>query len=63
MYDLPLTDAARTAGVSPVTLRKAAAIGQLSGRKLAGRWFTSSEAIRAYLKDRRARGRPRKMER
>lgn len=61
--DVSLAEAARVAEVSPVTLRKAAAVGQLEARKLAGRWVTSVQAVFVYLQHRRGRGRPRKMDR
>jgi hypothetical protein len=62
--DIPLAEAAQASHLSPVTLRKAAARGQLQARKSAGRWFTSNESLAEYLNKRRQRGRPsRKMER
>jgi lambda repressor-like predicted transcriptional regulator len=41
MEHLSLAEAARQAGLAPVTLRKALATGKLRAIKQAGRWFTS----------------------
>jgi predicted site-specific integrase-resolvase len=56
---LPLAEAAKRVGVSPVTLRKAVLSGQLKAVKLANRWFTTEADIQAYYATRRQRGRPR----
>lgn len=58
MLDMPLAQAAREANVSPVTLRKAAARGQLEAQKQAGRWFTTKQSLVQYLEIRPRRGRP-----
>jgi len=40
-----IEDLAQHTGLSPATLRKLMRLGALPGRKLAGRWFVSREAL------------------
>jgi hypothetical protein len=60
---LSLSDAARRAGLSAITLRQAARSGALAAEKIANRWLTTPAAVDAYVTERRPRGRPSQSER
>jgi len=46
---LILADAAKVAGLAPVTLRLQIARGRLPGTKIGRDWWVSEKALRAYM--------------
>lgn len=46
---LILADAAKVAGLQPVTLRLQIARGRLNGTKIGRDWWVSEKALRAYM--------------